>query len=304
MRILARSGIVGLARSSFDLGGHMGARKLVPVVQSGLADELRDIRNDCDMSLEDVCNKLRWQQSKLSRMENGQQCISDVDLGAVLALYEVYGEDRQRLLRLAERQDDPGRWEIMPPDAPAPGTLVRLERKTTQIINGQPLVVPSLVQTADYARVIIKAGYALPEQVEPRVQARMARQSILTKGKPPKADLILDETALRRVVGDSKIMARQLRTLLEVAKRPNIRLWIVPLGLGGSAGFDSPFYLMNFDHGNSVVLQENITSGVFLEGKDEIDFFQRLAARLGKLALSPDESAKLVATIAKEHERE
>ncbi len=46
----------------------MGARKLVTVVQSGLADELRDIRNDCDMSLEDVCNKLRWQQSKLSRI--------------------------------------------------------------------------------------------------------------------------------------------------------------------------------------------------------------------------------------------
>ena len=48
-----------------------------------VADELRDIRNGCDMSLEDVCGKLRWQQSKLSRMENGQQCISDVDLGAV-----------------------------------------------------------------------------------------------------------------------------------------------------------------------------------------------------------------------------
>src|SRR5258707_6249939 len=139
MRILTRSGIVGLARSSFDLGGHMGARKLVTVVQSGLADELRDIRNDCDMSLEDVCNKLRWQQSKLSRMENGQQCISDVDLGAVLAIYEVYGEERRRLQHLAERQDDPGRWEVTPPDAAGPRTLARLEVKATAIVNAKPL---------------------------------------------------------------------------------------------------------------------------------------------------------------------
>ena len=282
----------------------MGARKLVTVVQSGLPDELRDIRNGCGMSLEVVCNQLMWAQSKLSRMETGEQCISDVDLGAVLAIYGVHGEERRRLLRLAERQDDPGRWELMPPQAPAPGTLLRLEQKTTAIVNGQPLVVPGLVQTADYARVVIRAGNALPERVEARVEARLARQFILTKDDPPKADLILDETALRRVVGNGKIMARQMRAILEVAERPNVRLWIVPHGRGGSAGFDSPFYLMHFHRANSVVLLENMTSGIFLEGKDEIDFVQRLAARLGKLALNPDESARLVATIAKEHERE
>ena len=282
----------------------MGARKLVTVVQSGLADELKDIRNGCGLSLEVVCDKLRWQQSKLSRMENGQQCISDVDLGAVLAIYEVHGEERRQLQRLAERQDDPGRWEVMPPEAPAPRTLVRLEQKTTGIVNGQPLVVPGLVQTAEYARVVIKAGNALPEKVELRVQARLARQSILTKNDPPKVDLILDETALRRVVGDGQIMARQMRAILEIAERPNVRLWIVPMGRGGSAGFDSPFYVMHFHRANSVVLLENVTCGIFLEGKDEIDFFQAHAARLGKLALNPDDSARLVATIAKEHKRE
>ena len=90
-------------------------------------------------------------------------------------------------------------------------------------------------------------------------------------------------------------------------KSPSARTFacgVVPLGLGGSAGFDSPFYLMKFGHGNSVVLQENITSGVFLEGKDEIDYFERLAARLGKLALNLADSATLVGTIAKEYERE
>jgi hypothetical protein len=282
----------------------MGARKLVTVVQSGLADELRDIRNDCDMSLEDVCNKLRWQQSKLSRMENGQQCISDVDLGAVLAIYEVYGEERRRLLHLAERQDDPGRWERMSPEARKPRTLLRLEAKVNKIVNAQPLLMPGLVQTADYALVVMKSGHVRPEHIEPRVESRLARQSILTKNNPPKVDLILDETVLRRVVGNRKIMARQLRALLEIAELPNLRLWIVPFERGGSIGFDYSFYLMDFQHGNPVVFLENTGSGLFIEDQDEIDYFQQHAGRLGKAALNPDESAGLVARLAKEHERE
>src|SRR5882757_2445670 len=269
MRILTRSGIVGLARSSFDLGGHMGARKLVTVVQSGLADELRDIRNDCDMSLEDVCGKLRWQQSKLSRMENGQQCISDVDLGAVLALYEVYGEERRRLVRMAERQDDHGHWEVLTPQMEGPRTIMRLEVKATTIVNAEPSLIPGLLQIADYTRVIMKSANVLPELVEPRVERRIARQLLLTKVGAPKVDLILDEIVLRRVVGSHKVMARQLRAILEVAELLNVRLWVVPFELGGTAGFDSSFLLMDFAHGRSVVLLENATSGLFLEDEQE-----------------------------------
>jgi hypothetical protein len=281
-----------------------GARKLVTVVQSGLADELRDIRDGCGLSLEVVCDKLRWQQSKLSRMENGHQCISDVDLGALLALYEVYGEERRRLLRLAERQDDPGHWERMSPDAQKPRTLLRLEAKVKTIVNAEPLLVPGLVQTADYARVVMKSGHVRPENIEPRVEARLARQSHLTKDKPPKVDLILDEHVLRRVVGSHKIMALQLRALLEFAELPNLRLWVVPLDRGGSIGFDYSFYLMDFRHGNPVVFLENTGSGLFIEDKEEIDYFRHHAGKLGKAALNLDESARFVATLAKEHERE
>src|SRR5882757_1516005 len=108
MRILVGSGIVGPARCSCDLGGHVGARKLVTVVHSGLGAELKFIREGCGRTLDVICVQLMWQQSKLSRMENGKQCISDVDLGALLALYAVRGQERQRLLLLAERQDEPG----------------------------------------------------------------------------------------------------------------------------------------------------------------------------------------------------
>jgi hypothetical protein len=281
-----------------------GARKLVTVVQSGLADELRDIRDGCGLSLDVVCTKLRWQQSKLSRMENGQQCISDVDLGALLAIYEVHGEDRRLLLHLAERQDDPGRWELDSPTEPGSRVLMRLEPKTTAIVDVEPLLVPGLVQTEDYIRAVMKCGDLPPDLIDQRVAARRSRNFILTKPEPTKFDMIVDEIALRRVTGNHKIMARQLRAMLEIADLPNVRLWVVPFERGAIAGLFYPFYLMDFHHGNSVVMLESQNSGVFLEDKEKIDFFRRYAAKLTRAALDPAKSMDRVATLRKEHERE
>lgn len=282
----------------------MGARKLVNVVHSGLGAELKFIREGRGRTLDVICDQLMWPLSKLSRMENAKQCISDIDLGALLALYGVHGNERQRLLHMADRQDDPGRWEVVTPQEGAPRTLMRLEQEAIAIVDAEPVLVPGIVQTADYARVIIKSGHVLPEQVEPRVEARISRRGILTKAHAPKVDLILDESALRRVVGSHKVMARQLRAVLEVAELPNVRLWIVPLELGGNAGVDCSFYLMDLPRGGAVVLLESTTSGVFREDRDEIDFFRRRGSRLVQVALDPAKSVDFVANMRKEYERE
>jgi hypothetical protein len=219
-----------------------GTQKLVmTVVWSGLAGEVRHIRNERNLSLEVVCDQLNWQQSKLSRMERGQQCISSADLASLLVIYKVTGGERNRLLHLVERQDEPGRWMLESPLAPTLETLVRLESEAISLVNGEPLRMPGLVQTADYARAVIQAEDAPPDQVESRVEARGLRQLILEGAKAPKFDFIIDEVALRRIVGSRKVMARQLRALLEVADRPNVRLWVVPLELGGNAGFYHSF---------------------------------------------------------------
>jgi transcriptional regulator with XRE-family HTH domain len=281
-----------------------GIQKLVTVVQSGLAWDLKDIRNQRGLTLEDVCDKLRWQQSKLSRMEQGQQCISQVDLGALLAIYEVHGKERQRLLHLTERQDDPGRWETYLPEAPGPRTFFRLEPEATALVATQLLFVPGLAQTADYTRAVMKAGYVPPEQVEARVAERMERRKILTRSKPPKLTMIVAEIALRRVFGSPKIMAVQLRTMLDLAELPNVRLWVVPSARTADAAFNDSFYLMDFPHDKSVVVLDSATSTVFLEESDKIDFYRRHASRLVKAALNPDESANFLATLTKEYQRE
>jgi hypothetical protein len=279
-----------------------GPQKLVTVVWSGLAGDVRHIRNRCNLSLEVVCDQLGWAQSKLSRMERGQQCISTADLASLLVIYKVMGSERNRLLHLAERQDEPGRWIVESSGAPTP--LKRLEAEATSLVNAELVRIPGLVQTAEYARALMQAADVPPDLTDARVKIRLERQLVLARAKPPKFDIILDEIALRRVVGSDAVMGRQLRALLKAADRPNVRLWVVPFGVGGLVGFDCSFYVINFPHDESVVQLASKRSDVYLEDKKEIDFFRDYAAKLGKAALDPARSAALVANIARGYERE
>jgi hypothetical protein len=282
--------------------GSTGPQKLVTVVWSGLAGEVRHVRNRCDLSLEVVCDQLGWQQSKLSRMERGQQCISTADLASLLVIYKVTGHERNQLLHLAERQDDPGRWILDSPLEPTP--LMRLEAEATSLVNAETVLMPGLVQTADYTMALAEAENAPSEVTEQRLQVTKARQLLLTKAKPPKLDIILDETVLRRTVGSQAVMTGQLRALLEVTGRPNVRLWVVPASRAANVGFNRPFYTLTFPNGESVVQLESQSSVVYIEDQAKIELFRSHAAKVGKVALTPADSVALVATLARRHDRE
>jgi hypothetical protein len=284
--------------------GSTGPQKLVTVVWSGLAGEVRHIRDGCGLSLEAVCDQLGWQQSKLSRMERGQQCISTADLASLLVIYKVTGYERNRLLHLVERQDEPGRWILDSPLTPTPATLVQLEAEAISLVNAQPLLVPGMIQTPDYARAVMRADDVAPELIEARLEARLLRRLVLDKARPPKFEIILDESVLRRPLGGGAVMARQLRALLEIADRPNVRLWVVPAKAGAEVGFYWSAYVIGFPRADTVVHLESKGSAVYIEDKGRIDFYQRYVAKLGKVALNPVRSADLVATIEREYTRE
>jgi len=282
----------------------MGRQKLVNVVLSGLAGELQDIRNRCGLTLEAVCGQFKWQQSKLSRMENGQQCISEVDLGSLFAAYEVTGHERGPLIRMAQRQDDPGHWETDASLTLESRTLQRLERWTTGIVDVAAWLIPELVQTADYARAVMESEDVPSEHIAARVAARLARQLILTKdkGKAPTLDLIVGETALRRAIGGRDIMIQQLHVLLEIAQRPDTRLRIVPSDASGDAGMHIAFSTMEFPHDRSVVCVQHPITNLFLEDGRMVEVYRRRVVRLARVALEPAESVDLITSITREFE--
>ncbi|GAA3052168.1 helix-turn-helix domain-containing protein [Actinokineospora globicatena] len=282
----------------------MATTKQPTVIGRGLGGELRVLREGRKMSLKEVADLLGWQASKISRMETGKQGIRPADVASLLVVYRVTGRDRDRLVKLAERSEDTGYWENQPALSAESKTLMRIEREASEIVIYEPLLIPGLVQTGDYVRALMRAGNVSAEDVDARVAARLARQAVLTKDTPPKLKMIVDEFVLRRVLGNPKIMARQLRHVLESVERGTTSFQVLPLSLFGHSGLDGSYTLMEFVRNLPVVYLDHKISGLFLEEPAHIEFFRDETDTLSELALSPVESAELVATIAREHDRE
>ncbi|MEV4844182.1 helix-turn-helix transcriptional regulator [Micromonospora matsumotoense] len=274
------------------------------VVGRGLGGELRELREARGLPQRRVAIRLGWQPSKLSRIENGIQGVSAADVASLLVIYGVTGDGRKRLLGMAERSAEVGWWEAIGGLSEESRTLIRLEAEATGIVNWQPILVPGLLQTADYAQAVM-VGCGVPaDEAQGRVAARLGRQAILTRPAPPMLHVLLDEMVLRRPLGGPRVMARQLRHLMEAADRPTVTLRVVPVAVGGHTGLDGSFALFDFPRNRSVVFLDHKLTGLFLEEAPQVAHFRREADRLAEVALSPVDSVELVARYATEHERE
>ncbi|MGC4804850.1 helix-turn-helix domain-containing protein [Micromonospora sp. DT233] len=282
----------------------MAKPNLPTVVGRGLGGELRELRKERGLALRRVSTRLGWQPSKLSRMENGIQGIPAADVASLLVIYGITGEERKRLLGMAERSAETGWWEAIGGLSEESRTLIRLEAEAAEIVNWEPLLVPGLLQTPDYAQAVM-VGCGVPaDEAHGRVAARLGRQAILSRPTPPTLHALLDEAVLRRALGGPRVMARQLRHLAEVAERPNVTLRVVPLAVGGHTGLDGSFALFDFPRNRSVVYLDHKLTGLFLEEAPQVAHFRREADRLSEAALSPVDSLELVARCATEYERE
>lgn len=125
-------------------------------------------------------------------------------------------------------------WAELSPKDTAPKWFepwITTEERALAITTWEPLVVPGLLQTPEYARALLHGEqYHSPNQIESLVAGRLARQSVLARTNPPRYLAVLDEGVLSRPVGSSEVMREQLERLLEVACVPHVTLQVVPLG--------------------------------------------------------------------------
>ncbi|MBG0821822.1 helix-turn-helix domain-containing protein [Planomonospora sp. ID91781] len=121
---------------------------------------------------------------------------------------------------------------------------VEIEQAAESLHTWQPLIMPGLLQTADYARAIFSGGpRSSAENVEKNVAARLERQDILERENPPLLSAVLDEGVLGRLVGTGRVMAGQLDHLLAMAQRPCVTIQVLPLSAGVTAGFLGGFFI-------------------------------------------------------------
>jgi transcriptional regulator with XRE-family HTH domain len=273
----------------------------------GLGTELRDLRIERDLTGRAVADQLGWSASTLSRLEGGLRGISPEDVAALLVVYKVTGPERDRLLERAREVDQPGWWEAgRPSQAGLPKSLVGLigfESQATRIADIAMLLIPGLLQTAEYSRAVMVGGGLTPQAVEARVAARLGRQAILSRPHPPDLHVLLDEAAVQRPVGGPSVMAAQLRHVIIAAERPSITVQVLPLHLGAHEGAGGSFVLLEFDKGRAIVHLEHAAGSMFQDEPDDVTPFLEIRDTLAARALSPADTARFLAEAAEEHEK-
>jgi transcriptional regulator with XRE-family HTH domain len=265
-----------------------------------LGEELRRLREARGMTLVEVVSRIGISESHLSRMEHGKRVPSPEDVAALLVIYGVTGEERLELLTLAKKASQPGLWQRQGSFEARFATLKLLEARATKLVNFEPLVIPGLLQTLPYAKAMIRDVGMIddPDEVDERVVGRIHRQATLRKFDAPHLVAIVDEAALRHVVGGREVMHDQLLYLAEVAERHNVTLRVVPTPTGGHPGLNGSFLRMRFEDRPGVVYLGHLTSSLFLEDASEISAYDRTIVELLSLAISEENSVRLVAEMA------
>jgi transcriptional regulator with XRE-family HTH domain len=272
-----------------------------------LAAELRRLRNETGMSIEDVAGRLGWRGSKVSRIENRQIGVSIQDLRKLLDLYTVADESyREELFELCRRATERGWWRSYGKDVipSAYANLIGLETEAATIRTYQPELVPGLLQTADYARAAIRTGRPADtsKEIDRRTEVRLERQEALTRTSPPppKLSVVLNEAVLARPVGGPKVMRAQIEHLLRDRDRENIVIQVLPFSTGEHPAMVGPFTMLTFEDpaDPAVVDVENVMGSLALEKPEEIQAYEEVWGAIQAKAVSPADSRAVMKTYA------
>ena len=263
-----------------------GPHSAGPTVQRlVLGGHLRRLREEASITTEQAAGAIRGSHSKISRMEHGRVGFKDRDIADLLTLYGVTsGEEREVLLKLAREANTPGWWQgysdILPHWVEP---YFGLEAAASIIRIYELQFVPGLLQTADYARAIIRLGNASTEEdVRRRAEARIARQDILTRENPPRLWAVMDDGALRRSIGGKAVMREQIRHLARMCEHPAVTLQILPFQVGGHPAMGGPFTILRYSEPDlrDVVYIEQLTSALYLDKVAEVDSYLEVMEQL------------------------
>jgi transcriptional regulator with XRE-family HTH domain len=274
-----------------------------------LAAELRGLREAKGKSGDAVAAALRWSPSKISRYERARTGLRPREVERLLDYYQVTGPRRTLLLALAEDAAQKGWWEEFADTLSEDyQQFIGLEHEATSMAIWHVDVVTGLLQTEAYARHIV-SSYSRVEPIAPgmigrMVRVRMRRQQVLNRDGL-QLSVVLDESVLKRRVGDDLVMYEQLQRLAREAERPNLTLQILPLDAQHTV-FGESFVIFGFGADSDAILQdvvstEHMQSGFTLEGERET-YLHRIAFQmLAEASLDPVASRAFILETAESH---
>lgn len=250
------------------------------------------------MTCADVAEALDVSVTKVSRMETGERGLFVDDVSAMLGLYRVPAARREELLALI-REGAQRNWQKLQKGKLPTNwrDLIRFESDASVLYAFEPLVVPGLLQTPEYASAIIRGANAelTDDEIDLLVSARMTRAAVLSKRNAPALHVVIDEVVLHRPVGGPGVMRRQLQHLAASATRPNVTLRVLPFSAGATPGVEGPLLILDFAAQSSLIYLEHRENTAFLEDEEYVKRAKLAMRRVRDAALAPVDSIRLIA---------
>jgi transcriptional regulator with XRE-family HTH domain len=264
-----------------------------------LGRELRQLREARSLRLEDVAVHLGVAASTLSRIEMGKAPTRTSYLSVLLDLYGVADADERRQLAEIAREGQRKSWwsgyeDLITSEI---GRYLGLEAAAEQVSSWSVLVVPGLLQTADYAEAVVRA--TLPALTAPHARKlagiSLDRQA-LARSSGRQLNLIIDEAALLRQVGSPAIMADQMRRLATVTADPSVRIQVARLATPHPI-LSPSFALLRFSDPDDpgVACCAGIGNQLLVtQHAEQVSSLRATFTALSAVALSPDDSTDLI----------
>jgi transcriptional regulator with XRE-family HTH domain len=262
-------------------------------------EALRKAREAVGLTQRDAATALDWSMSKVVRIEAGSVGVSTTDLKALLDLYGIKDDDTVNELIEMTRASKERPWfsRYQSVLSPGFGQYLGYEISASVIRGFQPLTVPGLLQTDDYARAILEASRS--DQIDERVELRMTRQELLDRKDRPEIYYVLDEAALHRTVGGLSVMRSQLRHLKDLSTQSRLSIRIVPFTAGAHPSMKGSFTTLEFADWDEDVLYLETAGGSVTSREDQklVGEYLESFELLTDMSLNEQESVELIESI-------
>ncbi|MEU1385334.1 MULTISPECIES: helix-turn-helix transcriptional regulator [unclassified Nonomuraea] len=267
-----------------------------------LGGQLRQLREAARLSGKDLAERLRWQPSKVSRLENARQTATEDDVvvwaQAVGAAPDTTDELIRQAIALLERHDD---WKQRHRSglAAIQEDIRDLEARTKLFRVFEPGIVVGLLQTSEYARHVfrkVKRLYSAADQIDAAVRVRMQRQEILYD-RTRTFRFVVPESALRSALAPADVMRGQLDRLLAVSTLPNVDFGVIPFGTELPSAPINGFWIYN----EAMVGVATMTKDLVLRDPDDIAFYVRAFDDYAKVAEFGEPGREVIIRILREY---
>lgn len=276
------------------------------VRRRSLGKRLRELRQGCGLTIADAAKAAGLNRVSIGRVETGRQAILPRTVRPLGRLYGLSDDETETLVKMAEESNQPGWWTTYSGILPNYfEVFLGLEEDAYELRIFQQALVPGLLQTADYIRAITLAWHPdkTKTELDRSVELRAERHERVMGKSPTRLHVVLDEGAVRRMVGGAAVMRSQIEHLIEWAQLPYVSLYVLPFDAGAHSAMSNDFTLMSLSEetgDTDLAYVEQHHGASYEEDREDVAMYEDVFADLVDRALGREETIRFLGRLVTE----